>query len=303
MNTARTPKLMTLEEAAELVHDGDTIAIGGFITTNKPCAFIRRLAKLRRKHLTVIAGPSGPELDLMIAMDMVDRVFTPYCGAEALAPVMPFFQHWAGRRFKLEEIDNGTLVAMLRAQIEHLPYMPTNVIGTSIPDLNSQVEVIEDPFTGRPLAVVRPVPIDVAIIHATRADRWGNVQHFGPMFIDHLLALAAKTVIVTVERLVPNATIRGNALLTTLPSAFVDVIVEAPYGAHPGASHNFYRLDTERFRLFLDAARAHVAGEQEPWDEYVAKFVDGPATHGEYCEMVGMSNMFKLSLERLDEEV
>ena len=44
------------------------------------------------------------------------------------------------------------------------------------------------------------------------------------------------------------------------------------------------------------------AGNPEPWNSYMELFVDGPATHGEYCEMVGMSNMFKLSLERLDEE-
>lgn len=294
---------MTMEEAAELIPDGATIGIGGFITTNKPCAMVRRLTKLRRKHLTVVAAPSGPEVDLMIAMGMIDRLITPYCGAEALAPVLPFFRQWAGKRFRVEEVDNGTLIAMLKAQIQRVPFLPINVIGTSIPDLNSQVDVIDNPFGGPPVAVVRPIEIDVAILHATRADRWGNVQHFGPLFIDHLLAQAAKTVIVSVERLVPNATIRGNPLLTTLPSAFVDVIVEAPYGAHPGGSHNFYRLDTERLRLFTEGAKAYFAGNPAPWEDYIARFVDGPATHGEYCEMVGMSNMFKLSLERLDEEV
>jgi len=298
----RTPKLMTMEDAAELINDGDTIGIGGFITTNKPCALIRRLTKLRRTHLTVVAAPSGPEVDLMLANDMIDRLITPYCGAEAVSPILPFFQKWAGRRFQIDEVDNGTLIAMLKAQIQRVPFLPVNVIGTSIPDLNPRVKVMDDPFGGPPVAVVQPIEIDVAIIHATRADRWGNVQHFGPLFIDHLFAQAAKKVIVTVERLVPNATIRGNALLTSLPSAFVDVIVEAPYGAHPGGSHNFYRLDTERLRMFVEGAKAYFAGDQEPWNSYMARFVDGPATHGEYCEMVGMSNMFKLSLERLDEE-
>ncbi|NLG66888.1 MAG: CoA transferase subunit A [Actinobacteria bacterium] len=301
MNT-RTPKLMTMEDAAELIPDGTTIGIGGFITTNKPCALVRRLTKLRRKHLTVVAAPSGPEVDLMLAHGMIDRLITPYCGAEALAPVLPFFQKWAGRRFQVDEVDNGTLIAMLKAQIQRVPFLPVSVIGTSIPDLNPQVDVIPSPSGGPPIAVVRPMEIDVAILHATRADRWGNVQHFGPLFIDHLFAQAAKTVIVTVERLVPNATIRGNSLLTTLPSAFVDVIVEAPYGAHPGGSHNFYRLDTERLRLFVEGAKAYLAGDTHLWTDYVARFIDGPATHGEYCEMVGMSNMFKLSLERLDEE-
>jgi len=293
---------MTVEDAAELIRDGDTIGIGGFITTNKPCALIRRLTRLRCKHLTVVAAPSGPELDLMLANDMIDRLITPYCGAEAVSPILPFFQKWAGRRFQVDEVDNGTLIAMLKAQIQRVPFLPVNVVGTSIPDLNPRVKVIDDPFGGPPIAVVKPIEIDVAIIHATRADRWGNVQHFGPLFIDHLFAQAAKKVIVTVERLVPNATIRGNALLTSLPSAFVDVIVEAPYGAHPGGSHNFYRLDTERLRMFVDGAKAYFAGNPEPWNSYMELFVDGPATHGEYCEMVGMSNMFKLSLERLDEE-
>jgi len=232
---------------------------------------------------------------------MVKRLITPYMGAEALAPITPFFSKLAGRTFQVDEVDNGTLIAMLRAQIQRVPFLPVNVVGTSICDLNSRVKVMDNPFGGPPVAVVRPIELDVALIHASRSDEFGNVQHFGPVFLDHLLAQAAKKVIVQVERLVSNVTIRGNALLTTLPSEFVDVVVEAPYGAHPMASQNYYRLDTERIRLFVETARAQLNGEAGVWDRYMERFVDIPKNHAEYCEVVGMTNMFKLSLEGKEE--
>lgn len=297
----RQSKVRTIEEAIDLVPDGAVVGIGGFITTNKPSALIRRMVKLHRKNLTIVAGPSSIEVDTMIGRGMVKRLITPYMGAEALAPITPFFSKLAGRTFQVDEVDNGTLIAMLRAQIQRVPFLPVNVVGTSLCELNPRIKVIDSPFGGPPVAVVQPIELDVALIHASRSDEFGNVQHFGPVFLDHLLAQAAKKVIVQVERLVSNVTIRGNSLLTTLPSEFVDVVVEAPYGAHPMASQNFYRLDTERIRLFVEAARAQLNGQAGVWDEYMERFVDTPKNHAEYCEMVGMQNMFKLSLEGREE--
>lgn len=299
--STRQSKVRTIEEAIDLVPDGAVVGIGGFITTNKPSALIRRMVKLHRKDLTIVAGPSSIEVDTMIGRGMVKRLITPYMGAEALAPITPFFSKLAGRTFQVDEVDNGTLIAMLRAQIQRVPFLPVNVVGTSLCELNPRIKVIDSPFGGPPVAVVQPIELDVALIHASRSDEFGNVQHFGPVFLDHLLAQAAKKVIVQVERLVSNVTIRGNSLLTTLPSEFVDVVVEAPYGAHPMASQNFYRLDTERIRLFVEAAREQLKGESRAWDEYMERFVDAPKNHAEYCEMVGMQNMFKLSLEGREE--
>lgn len=298
---ARRSVVTTVEEAATLIHDGDTIGIGGFVTTNKPCAIIRELAKQRRKDLTIVAAPSSVEVDLLIGLGCVKELITPYMGAEALAPVTPFFGAWAGRRFKTQETDNGTLIAMLKSRIQRVPFLPVQVVGTSICDHNEYVSVIDDPFGGPPVAVARPVKIDVAIIHAMRADKYGNVQHRGAHFLDHLFAMAADKVVVQVERIVSNETIRSTALDTTLPCEFVTAVAEAPHGAHPTASQNFYRLDTEFIKVYVDASRAFLAGEPDFYNKMMQRFVYEPWTHADYCEAIGMQRLFGLSLEGSDD--
>lgn len=294
---ARSPVVASLDEVVSLVRDGDVVGVGGFITSNKPMAVLRALMRGRRKGLTIVAGPSSLEVDLMIGLGMVERTITPYVGAEALAPIMPFFGKWAGRRFAVEEVDNGTLIAMLRARMQRLPFMPTSVAGTSIPELNQHVKVIDDPFGGPPVAVVEPIKLDVAILLASQADEFGNVQHQGAHFVDVLLAKAADRVIVQVERLVPNAAVRKAPLETSLHSAFVDAVVEVQYGAHPTASQNHYGLDAAHIQEYVRAAKSHLDGDEGPFREYLARYVDGPSSHAEYLEAVGVERIHSLALE------
>jgi glutaconate CoA-transferase, subunit A len=175
------------------------------------------------------------------------------------------------------------------------------VIGTSIVDHNDYVSIIDDPFGGPPVAVARPVKIDVGIIHAMRGDKYGNVQHRGAHFLDHLIAMASDKVVVQVERIVSNEVIRSTALDTTLPCEFVDAVAEAPHGAHPTASQNFYRLDVEFIKVYVKAARAFLAGEPGYYEKVISRFVDEPWTHAEYCEAIGMQRLFGLSLEGSDD--
>lgn len=297
MVARRTPIVTSVEEAAELVKDGDVVGIGGFITTNKPCAVLRSVMRHRRRNLTIVAGPSSVELDLMFGLDMVVRVYVPYVGVEAIAPIAPFFRQRAGREVEVQEVDLGTVIAMLRAQVQRIPFMPSRVVGTSIAELNDHVRVIEDPFGGPPVAAVAPIELDVAIIHASQADRFGNVQHQGAHFIDRLMAQAAKKVIVQVERIVSNEAIRSAPTDTSLPCEFVDAVVEVPFGAHPMASQNYYRLDVEHLEEYVAAATACTGGDRTAFDAYVTRYVDLPATHAAYCEAVGMERIFGLGLE------
>ena len=83
------------------------------------------------------------------------------------------------------------------------------------------------------VAAVKP---DVCLLHAQQADEHGNVQYLGSPFFDAMLAQASRQVIVSVDRIVSTDTIRRSNHLTKLPSAMVDAVVEAPFGAHPTAS-------------------------------------------------------------------
>lgn len=292
----RTSVLSSLEEAASLVKNGDVLGIGGFVTTNKPMAVLRQLMKERRRNLSILAFPSSLEIDMMIALDMVKQVTIPYVGAEAFAPVAPVYAKRASEgHLDIREVDLSTVLFMLRAKMQGLPFMPTrSVIGTSLPELNPIYRKIEDPFGGPPLYAVPPAEVDVAIIHAAQADEYGNVQHLGAPFADAMFAHVAKKVIVQVERVVGNEEIRRQPLATTIPAGTVSAVVLAPYGAHPFASQNYYQVDGQHLKEYLEAAKAFVEGDVRGFEEYVSRYIDGPGSLPQYLQTVGFERIISL---------
>lgn len=291
----RKKVVISLSEAAGMVKDGDRVGIGGFVTTNKPMALLREVMRLRRRDLTVIAPPSSLEVDMLIGLGLMKKLVTPYLGAEAIAPLGPFHSAWAGTKFSIEETDLGTLVAGLRAYALSLPFMPSRgPLGTSLLQLNPTLRYIEDPFGGPPLVAVPPMEADVVLLHASQADEYGNVQHLGAPFLDPLLAQAGKTVIVQVEKIVPPEVIRSQPEKTTLISEYVDAIVHVPYGAHPMASQNFYRVDDQHLQDYVRVAKACTKGDTAAFAEFVANFIDGPADLVSYLEKIGFARLLEL---------
>ena len=86
----RKEKFLSVSQAVDLVEDGMTVAIGGFINSGHPMPIVRELIRRRRKDLTII-GPasSGLDLDMLVAGNCVRKLVSCYFGAEALAPISP----------------------------------------------------------------------------------------------------------------------------------------------------------------------------------------------------------------------
>ncbi|HBM49359.1 MAG TPA: 3-oxoadipate--succinyl-CoA transferase subunit A, partial [Marinobacter sp.] len=84
-------------------------------------------------------------------------------------------------------------------------------VGSDLPKVNDQIKFIECPFTGERLAAVPSIRPDVAVIHAQRADRKGNVLIEGIVGIQKEVVLAAKRSIVTVEEIVDDLGASVNA--------------------------------------------------------------------------------------------
>jgi len=89
-------------------------------------------------------------------------------------------------------------------------------------------KTVNCPFTGKELTAIQAITPDVAIIHAQKADAAGNVQMIGTSASDLDMAMAAKTVIVTVEEIVSEDEIRQNKSATTLFRTDVDMIIHCP---------------------------------------------------------------------------
>ena len=295
-NRPKRRKVLTGEdEAAGLIRNGDVIIVGGFGTVNHPMPIIRALIRRKVKNLTVIgAATAGLEIDLLIGAGAVRKVIAPYVGAELYAPIGHCFRRAAENgEVEVYETTEYLLYSQLDAAARGLGFLPwRGGVGTSIPVLNPDYVPFKDPIHGEPYLAVPALHADWAIIHVGQADVYGNGQHAGARFGDRLLSRAAERVMLSAERIVPNSEIRKNPWATSV--AYADVVVEAPSGSHPFASHGFYVEDDEAIQEYVSASVAFRRREMRAWDAYLDRWVTGVASHGDYLARLSKDRLAKL---------
>ena len=222
---------------------GMCVALGGLATSCHAMIAVRHIVRRGLTDLTIVGSAvGGLDVDLLIGAGCVKKVICPYVGAEALAPIGPFFRAAAERgEIDVWECDEGQYYAGLQAAGMMLPFLPCRGgVGTSFPEMNPELKVFADPVRGQTLIAVPAIEPDVALLHAATADAFGNVQFVGTGYADRLLWRAANKTLVQVERLVSNEEIRRAPERTAL---LADGIVRAPFGAHPFSSPGFYLED------------------------------------------------------------
>ena len=264
-----------LYEIKKVLFDGMYLAIGGYLTENKPMSIIKEIIKSGIKDLTVISLPCGVDLDLLIAAGCVRTVICPYVGMESLSPIAPFFRQKSQRgEIRVKEVDVSMVVLMLRSAALNLPFLPwKGGIGTSLPELNPDLKIIQNPFGNDELIAVPAFYPDLAIVHAAQADIYGNVQHKGKAFIDGLIARASKKTIVQVEKIVPNDEIKLHFLDTTIPAFLVNGLIYAPNGAHPLSSQKYYGMDGDFIKKYIDVSAKYINNESNEFEDFFQKYI------------------------------
>lgn len=245
-------KRLSLEQAAARVPSGSTLALGGVTLYRRPLAFVKAL--LRRFEdegnpdgLTLLAFTAGLESDLLVGAGLVDRVRTCYFGLEifGLAPMFTYLANHGA--IEVVEETEASLALGLRATLAGIGFLPGRAwLGTDLPSLRPDVRTIADPYTGEQLVAFPSIQPDIAVIHALRADLEGNALIGGNKGIDEDLALAAATVIVTAEEIVPQLD-RAD-----LVAPVVHGVVLAPCGAEPTSCHPNYPLDGESLLAYTE---------------------------------------------------
>lgn len=241
--------IVSLDEAVGHVRDGDTVAIGGAVLSRKPMAAVRALAASGRRDLQLIAFAGSLEVEELVSAGVLRAIRSSYVGlgAHGAAPVFTT----AVARGEVEDLEESEwmLLGRLRAAAAGMPFIVTRAgMGSDLVAARGLQE-IADPYTGERLLAVPALAPDVAIIHAWRADRHGNVQMSWPpdhlTDVDLLMARAARRVIVTVEHLVDADEVRATARDTVLYPFEIDAVVVAEHGATPTALPPFYGVDAE----------------------------------------------------------
>lgn len=267
-------KRATLDEAAALVTDGATVALGGGLCSRLPMALVRALIRAGRRDLHLVGSAHSIDVDLLVAVGAVKVCEESYVGFEQDLGLAPAFRR-AARAGTLEVRESCcvTVLTQLRAAEMGVPFLPVRgVKGTDVERLHPEYGRVRCPFTGDELVVVPPLVPDVALIHAPLGDAAGNLHLDQPYVLDERFAHASRAVVATVDELVPTSAVAAAGV--TIPGHLVAAVVEAPYGAHPSSCYPGYAYDRPHLAGWVAAASAGGDELAAYLDRYVGRGED-----------------------------
>jgi glutaconate CoA-transferase subunit A len=154
--------------------------------------------------------------------------------------------------------------------------------------VGEQIKRMSCPFTGEELALLPALNPDLALIHVQRCDAFGNAQLDGLQFMDIDIAMAAKRVILTTERIISNDQIRRMPDATRIPFFAVEAVVEAPIGCAPHECYGAY----EPFFSALDDYAARIARDPAAGcRQYLEEYYYASKSWPDYLSKIGMAEM------------
>lgn len=259
---------VTLEEAVNVIRDGDTLALGGMTIYRRPMGFVRGLLQRenRPKDLTLLSFTGGMESDLLVGAGCVTAVRSAYFGLEAFGLAPMFTQMAQTQEIQIIEETEASIVMGIRAQISGVGFMPSHAwIGTDLPSLRPDVKTVIDPYTNEELIAFPAIPCHVAVIHGLAGDKHGNVLINNNLGIDMELVYVADTVIATVETIVDELKPTTDGVIVPYPGC--NMVVHLPDGAKPTSCYPQYPVVGEDILQYVEACNAG------KFDEFVSKFV------------------------------
>jgi glutaconate CoA-transferase, subunit A len=261
-------RIMRLGDAiAELVHDGDTVALEGF-THLIPFEAGKEIIRQGRRDLTLVRMTPDIVYDQLIGAGCARKLIFSWGGNPGVGSLHRFrdaIQHDWPTPLEIEEHSHAGMANRYAAAASGLPFaVLRGYAGTDLVKHTDTIKSITCPFTGEQLAAVPALEIDTTIIHAQQADRAGNVQLWGIIGIQKEAALAAKRSLITVEEIVDELEPRPGAMV--LPSWAVTAVAEVPRGAHPSYAHGYYDRDNAYYRQW-DA----ISRDRESFQQWLAE--------------------------------
>jgi glutaconate CoA-transferase subunit A len=249
---------MSLAEAVKAhIRDGDTVAMEGF-THLIPHAAGHEIIRQGHKNLTLIRMTPDLIYDQMIGMGCAKKLVFSWGGnpgVGSLHRLRDAVENGWPHKLQIEEHSHAAMANAYEAGAAGLPCaIFRGYVGGDLPKVNANIKYIQCPFTGETLASVPAHRPDVAVIHAQKADRAGNVFLDGIVGVQKEAVLAAKRAIVTVEEIVDDLGPRSfNAVV--LPSWTVAAIAEVPGGAYPSYAQGYYTRDNAFYKEWDAIAR------------------------------------------------
>jgi acetate CoA/acetoacetate CoA-transferase alpha subunit len=211
-------KSVSAEEAVALIPNGASIMVGGFMGVGTPERLLDELVRQKKSGLSLIsndAATPGKGVGKLFEGGQVSNMIGTHIGLNPKAQ-----QQMLGKQITVDLIPQGTFVERIRAGGCGLGGVltPTGV-GTLVEDGKQKIDV-----NGKTYLLETALRADFALVHAFLADYAGNLSYaltarnFNPV-----MAMAADTVIVTAEHIVPVGVIAPDHVVT--PGPLVDYLV------------------------------------------------------------------------------
>ncbi|HWI62177.1 MAG TPA: 3-oxoacid CoA-transferase subunit A [Symbiobacteriaceae bacterium] len=213
-------KVTSLEHAMDLIKDGMTVMVGGFMACGTPELFMDALVERGVKDLTIICNDGGfPDKGVgkLIATGQVKKLIASHVG---LNPEVG--KRMNDKTMEVDLVPQGTLAERIRCGGAGIGgFLTPTGFHTVVEEGKQVIEV-----NGVPHLLELPLKADIALINAHQADTMGNLRYrrstrnFNPP-----MATAAETVIVQVREVVAAGEIDPDDVHT--PGIFIDYIVKA----------------------------------------------------------------------------
>lgn len=276
---------------AELVRDGETVAIEGF--THLICfAAGHEIIRQRKRDLTLCRLTPDVIYDQMIGAGVARKLVFSWMGNPGVGSLHAIRRVTEGSApsLELEEYSHFGMVGRYTAGAMNLPFFPLrSYFETDLPRANPLIRPVKSPFGEDVVYAVPPLRPDVTIVHAQRASAAGDTQIWGLLGCQKEAAFAAGRVIVVVEEVVDESVIRADPNRTAIPGLIVDAVVLEPYGAHPSYAQGHYDRDN-RFYLEWEA----ISREPDALGRWLDEWVYGVDDRAAYLAKLGADRLAAL---------
>ena len=261
-------KRMSAADVAAEVRDGTTVGFGGWGSRRKPMEILKHILRSDVKDLTVVAY-GGPEVGMLCAAGKVKKVVYGFVSLDTI-PLEPHFR--AARQnatIEAMELDEGMLQWGLRAAAYRLPFLPVRAgLGSSVMENTPELRTVTSPYDdGEELVAMPAVKLDVAIVHANRADARGNAQYLGAdWYFDDWMCMAADRAFVSAEKIVDTDDFwkEGSEQTVKLTRMMTTGVVEAPGGARFTSNPPDYQRDEQLQKEYATT----------PWADFSEKWLN-----------------------------
>jgi acetate CoA/acetoacetate CoA-transferase alpha subunit len=211
-------RTISVQAAVELIPDGASVMIGGFMGVGTPERLVDELVRQKKRDLTIIANDNalpGIGIGKLVSAGVMRKTIASHIG---LNPETQ--KKMLAGELEVELVPQGTLIERIRAAGYGLGGVltPTGV-GTVVEEGKQRIEL-----DGKPYLLETALRADFALVQAMLADYLGNLSYaltarnFNPV-----IAMAAGTVIVDAEHIVPVGVISPDHVVT--PAPVVDYLI------------------------------------------------------------------------------